>query len=755
MENTEVESDILRSVRALLRELDGHHRAFQSERGMLRWTLHKKIDRSPLNSAILVKILVKELERAERGDFRHYIIPLLHTLMYTLIKAPCISDDLYERVYDFCKKLLTLPKPFCSIGLDYAFRLKAERTAPGVLYQRMVISEQSLKSDLYPYQERVFMFADPEVLSKTVCNALLSETKAAQMHQSRRSCLCYVITRAVQAALGEDCDVESLQRILQSKATAELEHWFQQVVAAMECTGCEVNADRIRHAERLEKIYSLVLSSSVAGSSSPEGPQGTPLPNPNISFHLWTEEEQLWKELVQFVRPLSHTWEQDRLSQELDSFEIQDMAPDCDCCEQTRFSVLSTDSGIERDLPAAGEELLPPGGSEVEQAKLQRKGGIKKRASPLESMAFLQNSCNGLGAKQPGKLHRKSGSNLVPMPHLCRLYTARVVVLGDDRVLGRLAQAYYSLRKRETRRVFLTPKLNLQFYYVPVVEGRPCTSWPSEEQTAAGQMELCELAVYLGKADPWYESNVNTLCHMIPKLATMPSSLSTHPTADPFIMDVIAYYVRMGIQPVCFQVYAVKILFSNPAQEPAEDVFLTELSAKVQDGKAPKDQVQTKKKTTLEAPGADLAVTYRKVLLSDRKKEVDVLLRSAGLVMKAIPASEAEDLMCLNVNIAEVIKTSNLSGRSFSTVPNKIRTHDIKIQSMERRTFSLCLDKDVRRTYTNVVSVDVSPCLEPSYCLQKTRTMRFNQHETGDMGLAKYMPKSLLLPINTFAGIIQ
>lgn len=29
------------------------------------------------------------------------------------------------------------------------------------------------------------------------------------------------------------------------------------------------------------------------------------------------------------------------------------------------------------------------------------------------------------------------------------------------------------------------------------------------------------MAGYLGRADPWYESNINTLCHMIPKLATM------------------------------------------------------------------------------------------------------------------------------------------------------------------------------------------------------------------------------------------
>ncbi|XP_032562823.1 phosphoinositide 3-kinase regulatory subunit 6 [Chiroxiphia lanceolata] len=754
MDSTEVESDILRRVRTLLRELDGHHPACQCDRGMLRWTLHKKIDQNPSNSSVLVRILVKELERAERGDFRHYIIPLLHTLMYTLIKAPCISEELCDRVYDFCKKLLTLPKPFCTIGLDYATRLKVERTAPGTLYQRMVISEQSLKSDPYPYQEKIFIFADPELLSEAICNALLTDTEAAQVSQSPRVCMCYVITHAMQAALGEGCDLSALKGRLQDMPRSEVEHWFQQVVVAVECAGSEGSTARGQHTARLEEIYRTLLSSSQAGNAPLGGLQDTPLPHPTISFHLWTEDNQLWKELVLFIRPLSQSCEPDCLGQDLDTFEIQDIVSDCECCEQTRFSVLSTDSGIERDLPVALEEPLAPCGAETEQSRLHRRGGIKKKPSPLESVAFLQAGCCSAGVKPPVKLQKRSGVPQDAAAPVQKLHTARIVLLGDDRILGRLAQAYHSLRKRETRRVFLTPRLNLQFYYIPVVAGQPNTS-AVVDHPSSGHEELCEVAGYLGRADPWYESNISTLCHVIPKLATMPPSPSKHLVTDLFITDVIAYYVRMGLQPICFQVYAVKIFFNNPAQEPAEDVFLTELCTQGQDSISHRELSMTKKKTTLDGPGIDLTVTYRKVVVSDREKELDMSLRSTGLVMKAIPSQEAEDLVCLNVTITEIIRTSNLSGRSFSAVANRLKTRNITIRSTEQRPFTVCLDKDSRRTYRNVISLEVSPCLEPSYCLQKTRTMKFSLHETEDVGLVKYMPKSLLLPINTFAGVTQ
>ncbi|XP_023794214.1 phosphoinositide 3-kinase regulatory subunit 6 isoform X2 [Cyanistes caeruleus] len=694
MESSELESDILRRVRALLRELDGHHPSCQSDRGMLRWTLHKKIEQNPSTSCVLVRILVKELERAERGDLRHYIIPLLHTLMYTLIQAPCIPDELCARVYDFCKRLLTLPKPFCTIGLDYASRLQVERTAPGTLYQRMVISEQSLWSAPFPYQEKIFIFADPELLPEAICNALVTDTEAAQVSQSPQGCMSFVVTHALQAALGDTCDIHGLRARLQALAPGDVEHWFQQVVAAVEGAASEGGSDRGQHMAQLERIYHGLLGSLPAGNAPQEGLQGTPLPNPNISFHLWTEDEQLWKELVLFLRPLSQSCEPDCLGQELDPTDMQDILAGCGCCEQSRFSVLSTDSGIERDLPAQDE----PSAADTEPSRLHRKGGIKKKLSPLDSVSLLQAGSAVPAGKPPGKQPRRSGTAPQPLAPLQRRHTARVMLLGDDRILGRLAQAFHSLRKREARRVFLTRRLNLQFYHIPVLPGHS-----SAAADAAGPEGLCEVAGYLGRADPWYESNINTLCHMIPKLASMPSSPSRALVTDLFLTDVIAYYARMGTQPVCFQVHSVKVLFRDPAQDPAEDVFLTELLTQVQDSPSHRDLNTTKRKSSLDGPGIDLTVTYRKVVLSDRHKELALALRSTGLLMKAIPAEEAEGLGCLSVTITEIIRINNLAGRSFSAVANRFKAQTIKIGSPEQRPFTVRLDKDSRRTYRDVI----------------------------------------------------
>uniref|UniRef100_A0A8D2B8V9 Phosphoinositide-3-kinase regulatory subunit 6 n=1 Tax=Sciurus vulgaris TaxID=55149 RepID=A0A8D2B8V9_SCIVU len=754
MESSDAELDLQRSVQAVLRELSAQAPGLQSNQGMWRWSLHKKVERDPGKSPVLVRILLRELEKAESEDLRHIIIPLLHTLMYVLTKATGITEELYQRTYAFCTRLLTLPTPYCTVALDCAIRLKTETAVPGTLYQRMVIAEQNLTNELYPYQERVFLFVDPELVSASVCSALLLEIEAA--HVTPEACMRHVVSHALQAALGEACHAAALHRKLQASSRSVLERYFHAVVAAVEQMASEANPSRAGHLERLEEIYCSLLGPAAAasghcsGDSLQDRPPNIPLPSPYITFHLWTDQEQLWKELVLFLRPQSQL----RLSADLEALDLQGLGRDQDLA---RVSMLSTDSGIERDLPVGVDELPAPSSPEMQRAGLQRKGGIKKRMWPPDFL--IPSSWDG-----PLGLHQRTGGPSGDgelLPGVSRLHTARVLVLGDDRMLGRLAQAYHRLRKRETQKFCLTPRLSLQLYYIPVLA--------PEEPTASRQPELGELAAFLGRADPWYESIVNTLCPAIHKLAEMPPCLDTSRTVDPFILDVLTYYVRMGTQPIYFQIYTVK-MFSDLSQDPTEDIFLTELKVKIQDSRIPKEGFSPRRRGVTEGPGAELSMCYQKALLSHRPREVTATLRATGLVLKAIPASETEvsgfphcpptaapimDHTCLNVSVTEVVKSSNLAGRSFSIVTNTFRTSNIQIQSQEQKLLTLSLDKDNRRTFRDVVRFEVGPCPEPRSRAQKSKTSWLSLQGQKEMEMAKAKPKSLLMPINTFSGIVQ
>lgn len=54
----------------------------------------------------------------------------------------------------------------------------------------------------------------------------------------------------------------------------------------------------------------------------------------------------------------------------------------------------------------------------------------------------------GRGGKRGATLQRRAGSSAMhnPFPKQQRNYTARIVAMGDDRVLGHLAKAYYFFR---------------------------------------------------------------------------------------------------------------------------------------------------------------------------------------------------------------------------------------------------------------------------------------------------------------------
>nr|XP_040042642.1 phosphoinositide 3-kinase regulatory subunit 6 isoform X1 [Gasterosteus aculeatus aculeatus]XP_040042643.1 phosphoinositide 3-kinase regulatory subunit 6 isoform X1 [Gasterosteus aculeatus aculeatus]XP_040042644.1 phosphoinositide 3-kinase regulatory subunit 6 isoform X1 [Gasterosteus aculeatus aculeatus] len=778
------ESDLYRSVMAVLpRGTDHQHPQDCLNKGMLRWTLHKKVQSNPVNSSSLVWVLIKELEKAERWDSRKSIIPLLHTLMYAIIQTAYIPDELYKRVYSFCKRLLTYPQPYCTVGLSYTRQIKTERSTPGLMYQRMVTAEQRLKNEHYPLQERVFILADPEVFSSSLEQVVSGDIEASSLFAggslSPLHHMCSVVQHSIQAALGaEQCNGPKLARALKDVGQ-DVESHFQEVLAALQQSAEEGGrGDGAALRSRLQRLYSRIVPDADSEPLSCGRLCNSPLPNPEMSFHMWTEHLDIWRVLAKWFRSSSVS-EQFPLSQEQDDLVLGDSPSDLMPSDMTRFSVMSIDSGIEGDLPPGADPSLSSSLDcaglsalweqckiEPEPGRLSRRRCIKMKPSVKESMVLMQDTLQenaGLGGVEGGgggggrtgrrgaTLQRRAGSSATQNPFLKqqRLFTARIVAMGDDRVLGRLAKVYYLFRKREARRLFLTMKVNLQFYYIPVC----CATTPvssTKEDLHQSKENLCTLGSYLSTVDPWYNSNIKSLGCMIPELAKM-QQMNPGKPKEPFVSDVISYYVRTGQQPVYFTIYFVKITFNAMSKDPVEDVFLTHLGMEFPEFRQISQSIKADKhkRGSGEICGAVISLNYRKVTLSGRDVDKGMSVRTSGAQITAITCNEAEDLNCLTMTLNESpTKSKN------NVLESTFRASNIKIRTLENRPLTVTLDRDRRRTYTDVQSLEISPCLDPGYCVQKIIRSKYELGECKEAGLSKYMNKGLPLPINTFAGII-
>ncbi|XP_076871496.1 phosphoinositide 3-kinase regulatory subunit 6 isoform X2 [Brachyhypopomus gauderio] len=729
-----LESDVYRILQNVLRELDTQQP--EISKVMLRLTLHQKVQASPLSCLAVVQVAVRELERAERFDLKSHVIPLLHTLIYTLAQVVYVPDGLYKRLYVSCKRLLTLPQPFCTVGLSCIRLLKAEIYTPGLLYQRTLVSEHSLRNEYYPLQERVFVFADPAVFSESLGALLKDDVEGGvdtQVEHMRR-----VVQHTLQATLGEElCHGPTLTQALQ-ELEQDVESYFCEVLASMEQNAVDSKSEQNTLASRLQQLYTQLLHSTGKDTLSHGSLASIPLPNPDMSFHMWWEEEELWREIAKFIRSGSMS---DSFCLSPDEFEMPDLYTDTD---MPRHSVLSTDSGIERDMQLADSSDTEPGGGRIAKAdpapavcRLTRRGGMKVRPSASDSMALVQDALEE--AAWSSSLQRHAGRRSSDVFRVKRHMTANVVVVGDDRTVGRLAGAYYRLRKMEARKLFLTTKVNIKLFYIPVA------TQPGSPDTGSVPLDPnpCVLGSYLGMVDPWYDFNICSQGQMIPQLANMCKS---------FLADIISYYVRMGQQPVYFTIYYVKIVYCDPDKKPTEDVFLSHLSIdfpeyKLRHGTL-KDASTKQKKCPAEACGGLVSLTYRKVSLSNRETEKGLFLRTTGMEISAVPTSKAEDLNCLTVDVSE-LKSKSSSGA-------KVRTCNLKLKTQESTGFTLCLDKDSRRTFPDVQSIEVEPCKEPGYYVQKSMKSKSQlmAEENTESGLSKYLNRTLLLPINTFSGII-
>ncbi|ROL42929.1 Phosphoinositide 3-kinase regulatory subunit 6, partial [Anabarilius grahami] len=682
-----VESSLYHNVHSILRELDCEPQAGSaSNKGMLRWTLHNRVDRNPSISVPLVRVLIKELEKAERIDSKVRIIPLLHTLSYAVLQSVFIPEDLYQRMYICLKSLVTLPVPYCAIALNYARQMKMEQIAPGRSTEQL-FTKRTKSNGLYKKGKttmsdnfevggenemeffalpRVFVFIDPAVFPLSLVNALKADVECVDPGGDPLMYKRRVLLHTVIAGLGKQCRVDQLAHALEHLGE-DLELHFQEVVTILEQRTEDGASDDNQYKTRLQEIYQAILTAA-KDLSCPASQAETQLPSPEVSFHVWTKDDEIWNELVNFALMVPA----DRNSAYLDEEDLK---------RDSVMSTMSTDSGIEGDMPI----------SEFSAIMIESQGGPEDQSS---SQSFYRRPCVRLpkaGNRMTLMMEAIKGNGGYVLSKEERNLTARIVVMGDDRTLGRLAKTLHTIRKREARHLLLTKRVNLEMYYIPVTD----QSAPSNQE--GFPEDMLTLAGYLGSVDLWYDCNIAGLGAMILKLAQMQTSQSESSDPNTFLLDIISYYTRISQHPVHLPIYSVKICFSGLSTHTVEEVFVAQLAM---------DFPEVKR----------YRATFKDTL---------------------------KGLHSVSISFQDTIPT-RLSTPSFRAV-------SVNIRVLEERTFTVCLDKDSRKTFKNVQSIEVSPCLDPGYCHQPSTKSKYSFGEGGEP-LSKYLNKTLTLPINTFCG---
>ncbi|XP_034394726.1 phosphoinositide 3-kinase regulatory subunit 6 isoform X2 [Cyclopterus lumpus] len=689
-----VESSLNNMVQALLKEMSD-----QSvwEKGLIRWSLQKKLEANPSCSVSLIRVLVKELDKLLQIDkARSYThtIPVLHTLYYVVMQSGVmIPTSVYQTVYECMMKLLILPSPYSGVALSTLRSIKMEMTTPGSLYHRRVTAEQNLKNEHLTLQEKVFVLADPAVFSAPMEAAVRTHLEASSFLTDVSTRQKNVVLHVLQTGLGTTCQSSKLTQALEALGEHMVETYFQEVALAVEKSLKHGAGGCANYLTRLQHIYRDIFTASQEERTKlHQGPVfSTAMPYPEINFLLWRDEEELWSLLANLAK----------------------------CCGSNSTtvdeedSVQSEDSGIERDLQESDTSTNPT-------ATFTRRSAFKTIKTAHERGLMSEKRDAFPGGSPLSKEDR-------------RRHTARVVVLGDDRVLGRLSRAYHSIRERESKHLILTRKLNLRLYYIPVTDVAPSQSSPDSPCENEGRLGL---ASFLGNVDLWYNSNINSLGAAISKLAR--KSVHREPAEpDVFLLDTLCYYLRCGTQTVNLPLYSVKMTRSSC--DVVEEVFVSHLEADIPEfrhlkEKFSKEPSVCRKKPLVEVFHSLISVNYTEISLSKREVVKREAPMAFGVAITSEPAASTSGEDHLTVQFHSVNPGNNTT----------IQIQNISIRALQHRTLSVCLDKDSRSTYTDVQRVEISPCLHPG-CGIGSRSTR-------ELLFSKYLDKAMHLPISTFTG---
>ncbi|XP_063148663.1 phosphoinositide 3-kinase regulatory subunit 5 isoform X2 [Candoia aspera] len=363
-----------------------------------------------------------------------------------------------------------------------------------------------------------------------------------------------------------------------------------------------------------------------------------------------------------------------------------------------------------------------------------------------------------------------------------KISTLRVVVFGSDRISGKVARAYRSLKSQESSCPCLTRYCRLQFFYVPVKRSNPTSfalTYPlpspgSPHSRAFGSMDPSlggmesstnDISFYIGMLDPWYERNVLGLMNLPTKVLCQQSTkpegeLSEETTTQlPILADMILYYCRFATHPVLLQVYQAELTFIGGERRTEIFIHSLELGHSAAT-RAIKASGPGCKRLGIdgdrEAIPLTLQISYSKRAVSGRShwNDTEKVCTSISLSKDCKRQEElGPKTECLTLTATEVIKRqSSKSKKSFN---QQIGIYQLKVDEVQitgvNCSFALCLDQDERKILQSITRCKVSACYKP-----KT-------HEPCTRGNPTSLPPPqdsfdfcslLCLPITTFSGAL-
>ncbi|XP_061080167.1 phosphoinositide 3-kinase regulatory subunit 5-like [Conger conger] len=387
-----------------------------------------------------------------------------------------------------------------------------------------------------------------------------------------------------------------------------------------------------------------------------------------------------------------------------------------------------------------------------------RPGGGLLPALPLQPAGFRRVPVLGAG-DEPG-----CGSTL------------RVVVLGTDRAVGRIARACARLCSQES-----TLPTRVQFFFIPVARGSGCVPAeglvspdkpPEISPRAAARTDAAmpggdsanNIAQSIGRLDPWYERSVlslldlpvDVLCQQTPKTET--DSHNSSREHLPIFGDLVLHYCRQGNRSILVQLYQAELTLAGGERRTEVFVHSLELGHTAGTRAVKATRAASKRFGVVgdrEALPLTLELLYNKVTLSGRSQwtQADIVCTSINLTKTCKSPEDIGSRTQLHMAVTEVrkrqcSKSKMAYNQHLSTT--ELKVGQVQVSSASSTTFAVCLDQDEKKVLQSVTRCEVSVYSRPdSTCEWRLHTDQSDQ-------LPAPLPTAcplVCLPLVTFSGM--